>query len=96
MTDIVSSAHEGGEFPRFSALKLLFNGLQIAGTVNGSPTEMREMLDLAVRKNIKPWIQVMPMEKANQALLDLEAGKPRYRLVLALQIPKDSGDSSHP
>ncbi|KAL6414310.1 putative nadp-dependent alcohol dehydrogenase protein [Ilyonectria robusta] len=75
-------AHAGGEFPPFSALTLLFNGLNIAGGINGSPEEMRDMLDLAAKKQIKPWIQTMPMEDANQALVDLEAGKPRYRLVL--------------
>lgn len=40
------------------------------------------MLQLAVDKQIKPWVELRPMEDANQAVLDLEAGKPRYRYVL--------------
>lgn len=67
-------------------MTLLFKGLQIAGTVTGSPAEIEEMLDFAARMKIKPWVQVMPFEQANQALLDLDAGKPRYRLVLAREI----------
>lgn len=43
---------------------------------------MRDMLELAEREGIKPWVQTMPLDEANQALRDLEAGIPRYRLVL--------------
>ena len=40
------------------------------------------MLQLAVDKNIKPWVETRPMKDANQAIVDFEAGKPRYRYVL--------------
>lgn len=40
------------------------------------------MLQLAVDKNIKPWVETRPLKDANQAIVDLEAGKPRYRYVL--------------
>lgn len=63
-------------------MKLLFRGLTIAGAVCGTPAEMRDMLELAEREGIKPWVQTMPLDEANQALRDLEAGIPRYRLVL--------------
>ncbi|OAL23462.1 hypothetical protein AYO22_06512 [Fonsecaea multimorphosa] len=90
-TLIQLGAHAGGQFPSFSALTLLFNGLSIAGSITGSPAEMREMLDFAAEKNIKPWIQKLPLENANQALVDSEAGcQDQLR-----EIPALLGDDSH-
>jgi alcohol dehydrogenase (NADP+) len=40
------------------------------------------MLEFAAEKKIKSWVQTRPMAEANQALLDVQAGKPRYRQVL--------------
>jgi D-arabinose 1-dehydrogenase-like Zn-dependent alcohol dehydrogenase len=39
-------------------------------------------LELAAEKKIKPWIQKRPMKDANSAIVDMEAGKARYRYVL--------------
>lgn len=61
---------------------MLMGGLKFAGSGIGSPAEIRDMLKLAAEKNIKPWIETRPMEDANQAVLDLVAGKPRFRYVL--------------
>ena len=56
--------------------------IKLTGSNIGSPAEIREMLELAAAKNIKPWVQQLPMSEANQAMLDFEAGKARYRYVL--------------
>lgn len=40
------------------------------------------MLALAVEKKVKPWVETRPLQEANQAIVDLAAGKPRYRYVL--------------
>lgn len=40
------------------------------------------MLELAAEKGVKPWVQMMSMRDANQALLEIEKGTPRFRLVL--------------
>lgn len=55
---------------------------RIAGSGIGSPAEIREMLQLAADKQVKPWVQTRPMSEANQAVVDFEAGKPRFRYVL--------------
>ncbi|KAJ6441342.1 NADP-dependent alcohol dehydrogenase [Purpureocillium lavendulum] len=55
---------------------------RVAGTYIGSPSEIREMLQVAVEKGVKPWVQQRPMKDANTAILDFEAGKPRFRYVL--------------
>ena len=40
------------------------------------------MLDFAAKNNIHPVIQTRPMKDANQAVIDMENGKARYRYVL--------------
>lgn len=58
------------------------NGIKIGGSAVGSPAVIREMLELAAEKNIKPWIEKRSLKDANEAILDLAAGKPRFRYVL--------------
>ena len=40
------------------------------------------MLELSVKKNVKPWIQKRPLKEANKAIVDMAAGKARYRYTL--------------
>lgn len=40
------------------------------------------MLELAVKHDLKPTIEKRPLSDANQAIIDMEAGKARYRYVL--------------
>lgn len=70
-----------GELP-FRASNLTGARRRVAGSYIGSPYEIREMLQLAVDKQIEPWVEERPMSEANQAILDFEAGKPRFRYVL--------------
>ena len=44
--------------------------------------QIREMLDVTVKKGVKPWIQKRPMKDANQTMIDMVDGKARYRYVL--------------
>lgn len=68
--------------PGFSAFSLIGLGCSISGSLIGSPNDIRKMFDLFVKTGVRTWNNNYPMQKANQALLDFEAGKPRYRLVL--------------
>lgn len=61
----------------------LVRGVRIEGTLIGSPGELREMLQLAAEKGVKPWVETRPMSEANQAIVDMHQGKARYRYVLA-------------
>ncbi|CAG7939095.1 unnamed protein product [Penicillium olsonii] len=61
---------------------LIFRRIKITGSLMGGPGEIREMLEVAVKKNVKSWVEEIPMKNANQAILDMEAGKARYRYVL--------------
>lgn len=62
------------------------NGLQhrikFTASLIGSPNDIRDMFALVEKKNVKGMVQERSMKDANQAIQDLEAGKPRYRYVL--------------
>jgi alcohol dehydrogenase (NADP+) len=70
------------DLPRFNAFSLLDKRAKIGGSAIGSPKQIREMLDLAVEKQVHPWINVYPMADANRAIVEFEEGRPRYRFVL--------------
>lgn len=68
--------------PSMNAFDLIFNGISLVGSLIGSPAEIREMLDFAAEKKIKPWINQYPMKDANKAVVDFAKGTPRYRISL--------------
>ena len=70
------------KIPPFNAFSLIGKGVKMGGSSIGSPQEIREMLQLAAEKGVHPWINKRPLGQANKAILDFEAGKPRYRFVL--------------
>ncbi|KAH7022016.1 zinc-binding dehydrogenase [Ilyonectria destructans] len=74
---------DNGDF-KISAF-MVMQRVKFPGSLIGSPTKIRQMLQFAVDKKIKPWIQERPMSEANKAIVDLQDGKPRYRYVLVNQ-----------
>ncbi|SPO04371.1 related to alcohol dehydrogenase, class C [Cephalotrichum gorgonifer] len=75
-------APDGGNLPPVNAFTLIASRIKIGGSLIGSPGDIREMLQLAADKKIKPWVETRPLSDANQAVVDMEAGKARYRYVL--------------
>lgn len=69
-------------FPAFRVFPLIGKAVKIGGSSIGSPNEIRQMLQLASEKSIRPWVQERPMNEVNAALADMEIGKARYRYVL--------------
>lgn len=76
------SVPDGGKLPLISAFPLVMGGVKVGGSAIGSPAEIEEMLQFAAKKNVKPWVIKRSMKDANQAVIDMEAGKARYRFVL--------------
>ncbi|KAK8013988.1 zinc-binding dehydrogenase [Apiospora arundinis] len=72
---------EDGPF-KLAAPSVVFGRQSFTGSMIGSPNDLREMLELVSKKNLKGMVQLRPMTEANEAIQDLEAGKPRYRYVL--------------
>lgn len=81
-TLIQVGAPDGGVLPAISAFSFIKKSIKVGGGFIGAPGEIKEMLQLAVDKNVKPWIQERPLTDANQSIVDMEAGKARYRYVL--------------
>ncbi len=64
----------------------LVSGLRtIGGSPVGSPSRIREMLDVAARHGVKATTETFLMAKANEAIEKVKKGKVRYRAVLANQ-----------
>ena len=76
------SAPDGGKLPPINAFSLLENGITVGGSAIGSPAGINEMLQFAADKQVKPWVEQRPLKDANQAVVDMAAGKARYRYVL--------------
>ncbi|PSN66739.1 GroES-like protein [Corynespora cassiicola Philippines] len=68
--------------PGFSAHALIGKGIKLAGSMIGNRRYANEMLEFAAKNKITAWVQVRPMNDANQVIQDMEAGKARYRYVL--------------
>ena len=64
----------------------LGNGCLLGGSHVGSKKECLEMLELARTKNVRPWIETMPMCEAGKALAHVKANKARYRYILTQDI----------
>ncbi|KAL8286163.1 hypothetical protein RQP46_004651 [Phenoliferia psychrophenolica] len=68
--------------PSFPAFPLIMNNVHIGGSAIGAPSVIKEMLELAAKENVQPWIVKRPLDDVNQAVRDMEASKARYRYVL--------------
>ena len=64
------------------AFTLLMGEKSVAGSPLGSPALTRTMMEFCVRHDIYPMVEEFPLEKVNEALAHLEAGKARFRIVL--------------
>lgn len=58
------------------------NGCSLGSSHIGCRTEALQMLDLAAKKQVKPWINVIPMKQAADAIKAVEDGTVRYRTIL--------------
>ncbi|TAQ90932.1 hypothetical protein B7494_g793 [Chlorociboria aeruginascens] len=68
--------------PGFNMFSLILKGIKLGGSATGSPKDISEMLEFAAKKGIHPFIEERPMKDANQAIVDMQNGKARYRYVL--------------
>ena len=75
-------APDGSTLPPINVFSLLASRIKVGGSFIGSPADIRDMLELAAEKGIKPWVQTRPMAEANQAGRDMVEGTARYRYVL--------------
>lgn len=68
--------------PPFNMFSLIPKRASIQGSQTGSRRDIEDMLKLFAETGVRTWNNNMPMKEANQAVLDMDAGKARYRYVL--------------
>ncbi|KAJ3285807.1 hypothetical protein HK104_009321 [Borealophlyctis nickersoniae] len=66
-------------------MALIKTQLALVGSLIGSPKETRETLDFAGEKGVKPMVEVMPVEKVNEAIERVRKGDVKYRIVLDIE-----------
>lgn len=64
------------------AFPLIMGLRSVTGSPIGSPSRIREMLDVAARHGVKAHTESFPMAKANEAIEKVKKNKVRYRAVL--------------
>jgi len=70
------------KLPDMNAFAFIAKGVKMGGSMIGPPWQIEEMLNFVAEKKIRPWIQQVPMKEANKAIVDMDAGKARYRISL--------------
>ncbi|KAF4551575.1 Alcohol dehydrogenase GroES-like domain-containing protein 18 [Elsinoe fawcettii] len=70
------------QIPGFNMFSLIPKSASIWGSMIGAPKEIQEMLDFFAEKGVHTWNNNVPMKEANKAIVDMDAGKARYRYVL--------------
>ncbi len=72
-----------GEPVSLAAFPMIGGQKSFSGSPLGSPATTAKMLAFAARHKIAPVVEMFPMAKINEAFAHFEAGKARYRIVLA-------------
>ncbi|KAG0255001.1 hypothetical protein BG011_005400 [Mortierella polycephala] len=75
----------------FTGSHLVNQDVAIIGCHLGNKADIEEMLEFAVKHNVRPKVEKRPFEECNEACKDVHAGKPRYRIVLEM----DGAKSEH-
>jgi D-arabinose 1-dehydrogenase-like Zn-dependent alcohol dehydrogenase len=66
----------------FAPFFLVPRGIKYVGSALGSIQDIKDMLQVASEKNVRPIIQKLPMTEANEGLRMVREGLARYRVVL--------------
>ena len=67
---------------QFGMHSVLQAQVNFTGSSIGSIAEIKDMLEFAAKNNVRPIIETLPMEKANEGLAKVRDGSVRFRVVL--------------
>ena len=56
----------------------------VLGSITGSPYDNERTLDFSVLAGVRPRIETMPLEKANEAYRQMTFGGVKFRMVLTM------------
>ena len=77
----------GSEAIQVSPLQLLFSSVGIEGALTGSPIDNEDTLGFSLLQGIKPMIETLPLEKAEEGYRKMMSNKARFRIVLTMGTP---------
>jgi uncharacterized zinc-type alcohol dehydrogenase-like protein len=75
----------------FNSTDLVVHELSVTGSFLSNRATMKEMLSFAQAHDVKPWIELMPMSKVNEAIDRLKQNNAHYRIVLVNDIDVSGG-----
>ncbi|RKT98711.1 alcohol dehydrogenase [Burkholderia sp. Nafp2/4-1b] len=67
-----------------SAGHLVVGERSVLGSITGTPYENEKTLDFSVLAGVRPKIEIMPLEQANEAYQRMKSGDVRFRMVLTM------------
>jgi alcohol dehydrogenase len=67
-----------------SAGHLVVGERSVLGSITGSPFDNEKTLDFSVLADVRPMIEVMPLEKAGEAYQKMKSGNVKFRMVLTI------------
>lgn len=68
--------------PQIPAVSFIAANAHLTGSAIGGPAVISEMLELAAKQTIHPWIEKRSLDRANETVVDMHNSKARYRYVL--------------
>src|ERR1700691_5900721 len=74
----------GAEAIQISPFQLLFSSVGVEGALTGSPIDNEDTLGFSLLKGIKPMIETVPLEKAEEGYRKMMSNKARFRIVLTM------------
>ncbi|MBS0402950.1 MAG: alcohol dehydrogenase catalytic domain-containing protein [Proteobacteria bacterium] len=75
----------GGKEPLPVPMGLLVSGERsVLGSITGSPYENEKTLNFSVLSGARPWIETLPLERANEAYRRMRSGEVKFRMVLTM------------
>jgi alcohol dehydrogenase len=54
------------------------------GSITGTPFENEKALDFSVLSGVRPMIETMPLERANEAYQRMKTGDVKFRMLLTV------------
>ena len=70
-----------------SPFQLLFSSVGVEGALTGSPIDSEDTLGFSLLQGIKPMIETVPLEKAEEGYRKMMSNKARFRMVLTMGVP---------
>ena len=67
-----------------NGVPLIFGGRSVIGSLTGRAIETQDTLDFSVLTDVRPMIESLPLEKAEEAYRRMMSGAARFRMVLTM------------